>query len=215
MPPFSSLSNRSRGSDSVLGRCRNALNFSSRKFKEKQISPAITLYKKILSFPRQHRTLMRSYQGGDSYDFRSGFVAILVNDAKISAEWYREKLGFEVVEGIECAMWHGTESEGHAVSCDGTAVPCCISVKGARIGGCSTGRRTGIWLNCGEIALQRKGTGKVFPRAIQPMWKRPTGGEGEGVEFSMDLTTTSWGKMASWKDRMGMSWKFRKVCSKS
>ncbi len=33
-----------------------------------------------------------------------GSVAVLVNDAKRSAEWYRDKLGFEVVS-----------AEGHAV----------------------------------------------------------------------------------------------------
>jgi hypothetical protein len=67
---------------------------------------------------------------------RVGSVAILVNDAKKSAEWYLEKLGFEIVEGIECAMWHRTGSEAHAVFIrrKDRMFPCCISVKNARIG---------------------------------------------------------------------------------
>ena len=95
-----------------------------------------------------------------------GSVAILVNDAKKSVEWYREKLGFEVVEGIECAMWHGTGSEGHAVSIrpKGSDVPLLhLCEKCEDWGDEKPGGRTGIWLNCGEITLRRKDTGKVFP----------------------------------------------------
>jgi len=85
-----------------------------------------------------------------------GSIAVLVNDPKKSAEWYRDKLGFEIV-GIE----------GH---------PVFVKVMGSHgpllhlCGRChdwgddQPGGRVGVWLQCGEISIRRdEGTGMVFP----------------------------------------------------
>jgi catechol 2,3-dioxygenase-like lactoylglutathione lyase family enzyme len=125
-----------------------------------------------------------------------GSAAILVNDAKKSVEWYRDKLGFEVVG-----------NEGHAVFVrpKGSEFPLLhLCGKCEDWGDDQPGGRTGVWLNCGEIALHRKDTGSVFP-ASDPANVEKTYRElkEKGVEFSMDLTTTSWGKMAILKDPDG------------
>jgi len=126
-----------------------------------------------------------------------GSVAILVNDAKKSAEWYRDKLGFEIV-GIE----------GHTVF---------VMPKGSQAlllhlcGRCDSwendqpGGRTGIWLQCGEITIRMdKSTGQVLP-ASNPESVERTYLElkKNGVEFSEELTTTDWGKYAILRDPDG------------
>ncbi len=78
---------------------------------------------------------------------RIGSVAVLVHDAKKSAEWYRDRLGFEIV-GIE----------GHTVfvkpngSQDPLVHLCelCESWEQDKPRG-----RTGIWLQCGEIMIHK------------------------------------------------------------
>jgi len=125
-----------------------------------------------------------------------GSIAILVNDAKKSAEWYRDKLGFEIVG-----------NEGHAVFIrpKGTEFPLLhLFGKCEDWGEEKPGGRTGVWLNCGEIALSRKDSGSVFP-ANDPTNVERTYQElkEKGVVFSMDLTKTSWGKMALLEDPDG------------
>jgi catechol 2,3-dioxygenase-like lactoylglutathione lyase family enzyme len=124
-----------------------------------------------------------------------GSVAILVHDAKKSAEWYRDKLGFEVV-GIE----------GHTVFVrpKGSAFLLhlcgrCNSWENDRPGG-----RTGVWLQCGDITIRRGNTGQVLP-ASNPENVERTYFElkRNGVEFSEELTTTEWGKYAILKDPDG------------
>ncbi len=125
-----------------------------------------------------------------------GSVAVLVTDARKSAQWYHDKLGFEIV---------GTE--GHTVF---------VRPKGSNsllhlCGHCGDweddrpGGRTGIWLQCGKMVV-RKGekTGLVTP-ASRPEDVERTHRElkGKGVEFSEELRTTSWGKMAILKDPDG------------
>jgi len=125
-----------------------------------------------------------------------GSVAVLVEDARKSAQWYRDKLGFEIV-GIE----------GHTVF---------VRPRGSRTllhlcGRCDAweqdrpGGRTGIWLQCGNVVVRRdKKTGLVTPvsrpedveKAYRDLKKK-------GVEFSEELTTTSWGKYAILKDPDG------------
>lgn len=126
-----------------------------------------------------------------------GCVAILVNDAKKSAEWYREKLGFEIVE-----------AEGHAVF---------VKPKGSQTsllhlcGRCEAwendrpGGRTGVWLYCGEISYHKdEKSGQLVP-ASKPEDVETTYMElkKKGVEFSEELTTTDWGKYAIMKDLDG------------
>src|SRR5208337_4557738 len=85
-----------------------------------------------------------------------GSVAILVHDAKRSAAWYRDKLGFEIIGSV-----------GHTVF---------VRPKGARAillhlcERCDAweddrpGGRTGVWLACGKIMIRKdKKTGQVLP----------------------------------------------------
>ena len=126
-----------------------------------------------------------------------GSVAILVHDAKKSAKWYHDKLGFEII-GIE----------GHTVFVKpkGSDAPLlhlcgrCDAWEEDRPGG-----RTGIWLRCGAIAINKnKKTGQALPasrpedveRAYHELKRK-------GVEFSEELTTASWGKYAILKDLDG------------
>ncbi len=126
-----------------------------------------------------------------------GSVAILVNDAKKSAEWYHDKLGFEIV-GIE----------GHTVF---------VRPKGAQAillhlcercdawGNDQPGGRTGIWFQCGEITISRdERTSQVLP-ASKPEDVERTYIElkEKGVDFSEELTTTEWGKYAILRDLDG------------
>jgi lactoylglutathione lyase len=126
-----------------------------------------------------------------------GNVAVLVRDPQRSAEWYRDKLGFEIVGNV-----------GHAVfvrprGADGTLVHLCGPCDGWK--GDSPGGRTGIWLACGEIRLSRnKKTGMVLPssdpEAVERTYQEL---QAKGVEFSEPLTTVDWGKYAIMKDLDG------------
>ncbi len=123
-----------------------------------------------------------------------GSVAILVHDAKKSAEWYRNKLGFEIV-GFE----------GHTVF---------VKPKGSQVpllhlcGPCDAwekdqpGGRTGIWLQCGEIRIRKdERTGHVLPASNpENVEKTYFQLKKDGVEFSEELTTTDWGKYAILRD---------------
>ena len=126
-----------------------------------------------------------------------GSVAILVEDARKSAEWYREKLGFEIV-GIE----------GHAVF---------VKPKGPQslllhlCGRCDAweddhpGGRTGIWLQCGDLTMRRaEKTGQLLPTSNPEDVERVYFElKNNGVEFSEELTTTDWGKYAIFRDPDG------------
>lgn len=126
-----------------------------------------------------------------------GSLAILVYDARRSAEWYHDKLGFEIV-GIE----------GHAVF---------VRPKGSRApllhlcgpndawGGDKPGGRTGIWLQCGDITIRKDTkTGQVLPASNpEDVEKTYFDLKGKGVEFTEELTTTDWGKFALFADPDG------------
>ncbi len=125
-----------------------------------------------------------------------GEVAILVNDANKSAEWYHEKLGFEIVE-----------NKGHIVF---------VRPKGSQFmlhlcGKCDAweddrpGGRTGVWLYCGEIHMHEdKESGLLIPASeVDEVEKTYLELKKNGVEFSEGLTSTSWGKYAIMKDPDG------------
>lgn len=126
----------------------------------------------------------------------TGSVAVLVEDARKSAQWYHDKLGFEIV-GIE----------GHTVF---------VRPKGSTMllhlcGRCDAwendkpGGRTGIWLQCGRMVVRRdRKTGLVTP-ASRPEDVEKTYHELKkmGVDFAEELTTTKWGKYALLKDPDG------------
>jgi len=123
-----------------------------------------------------------------------GSAAILVRDARKSAQWYRDKLGFEIL-GIE----------GHTVfvqpaQSQGTLLHLCERCDDW--GNDQPGGRTGIWLRCGELTLHKdERTGRIVP-ASNPSNVEKTYNElkENGVEFRQELTTTSWGKMAILRD---------------
>jgi catechol 2,3-dioxygenase-like lactoylglutathione lyase family enzyme len=126
-----------------------------------------------------------------------GSVAVLVHDAKKSAAWYRDRLGFEIV-GIE----------GHTVFVKPKGSQAlllhlcerCDSWEQDQPGG-----RTGIWLQCGEITIRKDtGTGRVVPASNSDNVERTYFElKKNGVEFSEELTTTNWGKYAILKDPDG------------
>lgn len=124
-------------------------------------------------------------------------VAVLVRDAKRSAKWYRDKLGFEIV-GLE----------GHTVfvkpkGTSATLIHLCGPCDGWK--GDSPGGRTGIWLSSGKIRVRRdEKTGLLlpssYPEAVEKtyleLWRK-------GVDFSEPLTTVEWGKYAILRDPDG------------
>jgi len=123
-------------------------------------------------------------------------VAILVEDAHKSARWYHEKLGFEII-GIE----------GHTVFVrpkgSNTLLHLCERCdawEGEKPGG-----RTGIWLKCGRVVVRKdKKTGLVIPSSVPEDVERTYRQlKKKGVQFSEELTTTSWGKYALLKDPDG------------
>ena len=125
-----------------------------------------------------------------------GSFAVLVSDAAKAARWYQEKLGFEIVE-----------NDGHSVF---------VRPKGTRTlllhlcGKCADwetdrpGGRTGIWLASGKVRIRKDKSGRMLPSSdpdeVERTYKEL---KRKGVEFSQELTTTSWGKMAILKDSDG------------
>ncbi len=126
-----------------------------------------------------------------------GSIAILVNDARKSAEWYRDKLGFEIV-GLE----------GHAVFLrpkGSRRVLVHLCERCADWGNDRPGGRTGVWLRCGELTFRKdENTGRMVPASnpdeVEKVYLEL---EAKGVVFSVDLTQTSWGKYAIFKDPDG------------
>jgi catechol 2,3-dioxygenase-like lactoylglutathione lyase family enzyme len=126
-----------------------------------------------------------------------GSVAVLVNDAKKSAEWFRDKLGFEILA-----------SEGHAVfirpkGSDEPLIHLCAGCDDW--GDDKPGGHTGIWFRCGEIEIWKdEKTGRFLP-ASDPFEVEKTylDLQKKGVEFSQPLRTTDWGKAAMFKDLDG------------
>ena len=137
------------------------------------------------------------YKALEWNDHRLRVFRVLVDDGKKSAEWYRDKLGFEIV-GIE----------GHGVfvrpkASQGLLLHLCARCDDR--GNDQPGGRTGIWLRCGETVILKDDKTVVVIPASKPVEVERTYLElkKNGVEFSMELTTTSWGKMAILKDLDG------------
>ncbi len=125
-----------------------------------------------------------------------GSVAVLVSDARKSAEWYRDKLGFEIVE-----------DEGHTVFVKPRGSQFLLHLCG-KCGAWETDRpggRTGVWFHCGKVGMRKdKESGQLIP-ASNPDDVERTYLElkKKGVEFSEVLTSTGWGKYAILKDPDG------------
>ena len=122
---------------------------------------------------------------------------MLVHNAKASAEWYREKLGFEILS-----------AEGHAVFVKpkGSSSPLLhLCERCADWGDDRPGGRTGVWLRCGEMVVHRDArTGRAAP-ASHPEDVERTYLElkEKGVPFSEELVATDWGRMAVLRDLDG------------
>ncbi len=125
-----------------------------------------------------------------------GSVAILVSDPEKSAEWYRDKLGFEILV-----------KRGHAVYVRPKGSPTLIHLCGK----CDAwesdrpGGRTGVWLHCGMITWikdKKSGLSLPFsdPSAVAKTYNQL---KKKGVEFSEGLTSTDWGKYAILRDPDG------------
>ncbi len=126
-----------------------------------------------------------------------GSASVLVNDAKKSAEWYREKLGFEIIA-----------TEGHSVF---------VKPKGSDTlllhlcGRCDAWEndhpsgRTGIWLQCGQVSMRKdEKSGQLIPSSRpENVEKTYLELKEKGVVFSEELTSTSWGKYAILRDLDG------------
>ena len=126
-----------------------------------------------------------------------GSVAVLVHDAKKSAQWYHETLGFDIV-GIE----------GHTVF---------VRPKGSSsvllhlCGRCDAweddrpGGRTGIWLSSGKVTIRTdERTRLVLPASPREDVERTYAElKRKGVEFAEELTATKWGMYAIFRDLDG------------
>ncbi len=126
-----------------------------------------------------------------------GSVAVLVQDAEKSAKWYRDVLGFEIVGDV-----------GHTVfvkpkGASGPLIHLCgpnDSWESDRPGG-----RTGIWLHCGPVRVQRDSRSQQVLPASDPEEVERTYRElkAKGVEFPEELTSVEWGKYAILRDPDG------------
>jgi len=126
----------------------------------------------------------------------AGSAAILVEDANKSAEWYRDMLGFEIVENKRHTVFVRPRGSQFLLHLCGK----CDAWGSDRPGG-----KTGIWLHCGEAVMQRdNATGALIP-ASEPHEVETTYRElkAKGVEFSEELTSTSWGMYAILSDPDG------------
>ncbi len=123
-----------------------------------------------------------------------GSVAVLVTDADKSSRWYRDVLGFEVVE-----------DKGHAVFVrpQGSQALIHLCEKCDAWEGDHPGGRTGIWLSCGEVTYDRVSGTTVPASRPEEVERAYMDLKSKGVEFSEGLTTTSWGKYAILRDPDG------------
>ncbi|MDE1836255.1 MAG: VOC family protein [Euryarchaeota archaeon] len=125
-----------------------------------------------------------------------GSVAVLVRDARKAADWYCEKLGFEVVA-----------RERHLVFLrpPGSSLPLIhLCGEGDDWQGDSPGGRTGIWFRCGETRRTEIAPGVFLPastpRDVEHAYREL---KARGVELVQELTDTGWGKMAVFRDPDG------------
>lgn len=122
-----------------------------------------------------------------------GSVAILVHDAKRAAEWYHEKLDFEVLENSGHTVYVKAKDDTFIIHLCGK----CGAWETDRPGG-----RTGVWFHCGPVSMRRDAESGQLIVASDPALVEKTFSElkAKGVEFSEEITTTGWGKYAIFKD---------------
>jgi len=123
-------------------------------------------------------------------------VAVLVEDARRSARWYRDKLGFEIVGFEGHTVFVRPKGSKSLIHLCGR----CDAWEGDKPGG-----RTGVWLQCGRMTIRKdKKSGLTIPASgpkhVEETYRRL---KRKGVEFAEELTTSSWGKYALLKDPDG------------
>jgi catechol 2,3-dioxygenase-like lactoylglutathione lyase family enzyme len=125
-----------------------------------------------------------------------GSVAVLVNDASKSAEWYRDKLGFEIVENLGHSVFvKPVGSQTILVHLCGK----CHAWEKDKPGG-----RTGIWFQCGDSVMLRLEKGQIIPCSKpENVGKTYFELKEKDVEFVEDLAATSWGMHAIFRDLDG------------
>ena len=121
---------------------------------------------------------------------RVGSIAVLSNDARKSADWYRDNLGFEILG-----------AEGHSVfvrspNSPGPLLHLCGHCDDLEMD--APGGRTGIWLQSGEIRYRKHEKSRQLIPSSDPVEVEKTYNElkKRGVEFTRELESTSWGKIA-------------------
>jgi catechol 2,3-dioxygenase-like lactoylglutathione lyase family enzyme len=122
-----------------------------------------------------------------------GQISILVRDAEKAANWYQEKLGFEIV---------GKEEHAVFVRPKGTTFPLIHLCAGPDAwAGDKPGGKVGVWLACGAITF---GKGHPIPSS-DPAEVERTYRElkDRGVEFTEELQKASWGTSAVFRDLDG------------
>lgn len=125
-----------------------------------------------------------------------GSVAVLVHDATKSLAWYRDVLGFEVIN-----------AEGHPIFLKsgrgGAMIHLCSEC--SAWGNDQPGGRTGIWLQCGPTRTMRDEKTGMTILASDPADVENAYAElkSKGVMFSEELKTEWWGKTAIMQDPDG------------
>jgi len=125
-----------------------------------------------------------------------GSVAVLVSDREKSLAWYRDVLGFEVVN-----------AEGHPIflrsKYGGTMLHLCSKCE--EWGTDRPGGRTGIWIQCGPLRMSRNEKTGVLVAASDPTDVENAYNElkSRSAVFSEDLKTEWWGKYAILQDPDG------------
>lgn len=114
-----------------------------------------------------------------------GSVAIFVRDTKKSAEWYRDMLGFEIIENGGHAVF--VKPRGSQASFLHLCGPCDEWEKD------QPGGRTGVWLQCGEISMRKdERSGRLVPASNpENVEKTYLDLKERGVDFAEELTSTS------------------------
>ena len=119
----------------------------------------------------------------------AGSVAILVEDANKSAEWYRDVLGFEIVENEGHTVFVRPRGSRFLLHLCGKCYACSADLPGGR---------TGVWLYRGKVRMRKNGATEALIPANNPRKVKETYRElkAKRVKFSEGLTSMSWSKYA-------------------
>ena len=125
-----------------------------------------------------------------------GSVAILVSDENRALEWYRDVLGFEIINSVGHPIFLKPRGGGTMIHLCSK----CDAWENDKPGG-----RTGIWLRCGPSRTMKDEKTGMSIVASDPSEVEKTYNElkSKGVRFSEELKTEWWGKYAIMQDLDG------------